>query len=177
MGGNPLCQRRAECSDRIRAIDKGAYDSYAPKDFLRFGGTSEFGKALGFSTHTDKISRVVLPIITAQIKIFGSGYTLLGNMMTPKMDQDPPTQGSPGYANPACTIGVDLESCEDRSRVRAHRPSAFMRPLARKYTRNRTASRPRSYRIEGYADTGRREYHQTECSYAGRSREDHYREA
>ena len=49
---------------RIRDIDKGAYDSYAPRAyFLQFGGTAEsLAKTLGFSTHTNKISGAVLEI-------------------------------------------------------------------------------------------------------------------
>ena len=60
----PFVSEEPNVLNRIREIDKGAYDSYAPKAyFLRFGGTSEsLAKTLGFSTHTDKISGVVLRI-------------------------------------------------------------------------------------------------------------------
>ena len=58
----PLSNEPDNILDRIRNIDKGAYDSYAPNAyFLQFRGTAEsLAKLLGFSMHTDQKRGVVL---------------------------------------------------------------------------------------------------------------------
>ena len=114
---------------RIRDIDKGAYDSPMLLEPTFSNSAAQLSRWLRrwdfprIQTNSRASSCKSMTIMVLQIESFGSGYPLLGNVMTGDLKDGSGSsmQGSPGYANHACSVGVDLEAnCEDRSSVCAH---------------------------------------------------------